>query len=313
MKKNILFILLFIVGVIYSPLKAQQLPQSSHYMFNQFAYNPALAGIKSCIDIHTGARFQWVGLEGAPKTGFLNVSVPIKTKKNNVLAPTHGVGLQAELDQIGPFGELEVQAAYAIHIRITRELKFSAGAFLGFKQLSMDANRASTIYPDPAVTNSAKKFIFPDGSLGLWLHNKKFYAGLSYNQLFRNKWDKIGLTSRYTNHITLTGGYKIPLKKHFSFIPSVMMKFAFNTTPSIDLTAMVDYKNIISLGLTYRNEDALAVILKANILNYVFVAYSYDISTSKLKVINKGSHEISLGIYTCRSKGKDTNECPVFE
>lgn len=303
-----------IFSIIFAPLAfGQQLPQTTHYMFNQFAYNPALAGIKPCIDIHTGYRFQWVGLEGAPNSGFLNVSVPIKSKKNNVLAPTHGVGLQVERDDIGPFGETEVQAAYAIHIKITRTLRFSAGAFLGFKHLAFDVNQASTIDPDPIVVNSAQSFIFPDASLGLWLHNKKFYVGASMLQMIRNKWQKVGIDSRYTNHITLTGGYKFKLKNNFSFIPSTMMKFAFNATPSIDLTAMFDYRDIISLGLTYRNEDAVAVIAKANILGYVFLAYSYDISTSRLRIANQGSHEISLGIYTCRSGGRDTNECPVFE
>lgn len=313
MHKKLLFVLLFL-ACGWANTFGQQLPQSTHYMFNQFAYNPAVAGIKPCIDIHTGYRFQWVGLKGAPRNGFVNIGIPIQSNKNNVLAPTHGVGLQIEQDKIGPFSEFEVQAAYAIHLKLNRKLKFSAGTFIGFKHLSMDISQASTIEPgDPAILNSQSKFIFPDVSLGLWLHSDKFYVGASMNQLTRNTWDKIGINSRYTNHITLTGGYKFELGESFSFIPSTMMKFAFNTTPSIDLTAMFDYNDIISLGLSYRNEDAVAAIVKANIFNYVFVAYSYDISTSDLRVVNQGSHEISLGIYTCKRGGRDTNECPVFE
>lgn len=311
MKKAILSTL-FVFGIVYSSI-GQQIPQSSHYMFNQFAYNPALAGIKSCIDIHSGYRFQWVGLEGAPSTGFLNASIPLKSKKNNVLAPTHGLGVQMEYDQIGPFSEFDFQAAYAIHLNVSRKLKFSAGAFLGFKQLAFNAAEASTIDPDPLIQNNGSKFIFPDASLGVWLHSDKFYVGASMMQMIRNKWQNIGLDSRYTNHITLTGGYKFKLKKDFSIIPSTMMKFAFNATPSIDITALVDYRDIISMGLSYRNEDAVAVIVKGNILGYVFLAYSYDISTSRLNVVNQGSHEISIGIYTCRSGGRKANECPVFE
>ena len=63
------------------------------------ALNPAHAGIKTCIDIHSLYRIQWVGFQGAPKSGFLTLSAPIKTKRKNYLSARQGLGLKFETDQ----------------------------------------------------------------------------------------------------------------------------------------------------------------------------------------------------------------------
>ncbi|MFO0495893.1 MAG: type IX secretion system membrane protein PorP/SprF, partial [Flavobacteriia bacterium] len=47
-------LIVFLTGKVWS----QQLPQYSQWAFHQFSMNPAHAGIKSCIDIHTLFRSQ---------------------------------------------------------------------------------------------------------------------------------------------------------------------------------------------------------------------------------------------------------------
>ena len=69
MKKKLLFYLLLSCFAI----NAQQQEHLTQYQFNQFAFNPALAVSKSCIDIRGGYSLQWVGIEGAPETCFFFV------------------------------------------------------------------------------------------------------------------------------------------------------------------------------------------------------------------------------------------------
>lgn len=306
-----IFISLFLMSVF--TVSSQQITQYSTYMWNQFAFNPALAGIKTCTDIRSAYRFQWVGFEGAPRSGYMNVSYPIKSSNNNLFAPTHGVGINAERDDIGPFGSTNVWGAYAIHLNLNRTTKISAGFQFGFKQFSFDVNEATTIYPDPSIQNSVNTFIFPDGGFGLWLSSDKYYAGFSAIQLFRNKWKDVGYNSIMKAHFNLTGGYKVQINDKFTFVPSAMMRMSAGVPPSFDLTMLFSYKNLMSAGLSYRNVDALAALFKINFLDYFFLGYAYDMNTSKLRSYNSGSHELSLGIYTCQQSDRAVDTCPVFE
>jgi hypothetical protein len=52
-------------------------------------------------------------------------------------------------------------------------------------------------------------------------------------------------------------------------------------------------KNAYSLGLSYRNKDAVALIGGINI-GTATIGYSYDIGISKINTYNSGTHEIFL-------------------
>ena len=70
MKKiSLLFVSIFIGSVLY----AQQLPQLSQFMINDFAINPAVAGMEDYYQIKTSVRNQWVGINDAPKTTLLSI------------------------------------------------------------------------------------------------------------------------------------------------------------------------------------------------------------------------------------------------
>src|SRR5437868_15533041 len=61
-------------------LQAQQKPQYTQYILNNYILNPALSGIENYTDIKASARDQWVGLNGAPRTMYLTVHMPVGKK-----------------------------------------------------------------------------------------------------------------------------------------------------------------------------------------------------------------------------------------
>ena len=73
MKKMKKLTLLFVSIFMGSMLQAQQLPQLSQFMLNDFAVNPAIAGMNDYYQIKTSVRNQWVGIEDAPKTTLLSI------------------------------------------------------------------------------------------------------------------------------------------------------------------------------------------------------------------------------------------------
>ena len=73
---------------------AQQDVQLPHYMFDKLSVNPGYAGLNNAICGTFIGRYQWVKFDGAPRTGLLNVHMPV-----NVLRG--GLGLTYYYDQLG--------------------------------------------------------------------------------------------------------------------------------------------------------------------------------------------------------------------
>ena len=69
------FCILFLLSAMF--LKAQQKPHYTQYVQNMSVLNPAVTGMYHSINIRTGYRTQWMGLESAPKTSYLTISKPI--------------------------------------------------------------------------------------------------------------------------------------------------------------------------------------------------------------------------------------------
>ena len=66
-QKLITGIAVFLFGLL--GVSAQQDPQYTQYMYNTQVVNPGYAGSKEVLSFGALMRSQWVGLDGAPKTG----------------------------------------------------------------------------------------------------------------------------------------------------------------------------------------------------------------------------------------------------
>src|SRR5882757_2182802 len=75
MKKLLLTIFIFIMAM--QLVRAQQKPQYTQYVLNNLLINPAVTGIENYIDVKTGYRSQWTGLQGAPVTNYITINAPL--------------------------------------------------------------------------------------------------------------------------------------------------------------------------------------------------------------------------------------------
>ena len=314
MKKFLLalpFVLIAAVAV------AQQTEHYTQYEYNQFAFNPAVAGTKSCIDIRTGYRFQWLGIDGAPETGFVNAHAPLRFSKKNRAAfgPKHGIGGQVKRDAFGPFNFLMAEVSYALHIPINRNWTVSFGTSLGLKQANFDAQSVTTEIYDPAIPNSSQSFlVFPDGKFGLWLADKKTYVGFSIHNLYGQTMEGVGNASDFQRHFYVTAGKSFRLQNKWSVIPSFFMLKTKNTPFDFHLSAVVDLDNKFSFGLGLRRTDAITTQFRVKLFNFISVGYSFDFVISKLAGEMWYSHEITGAFNSCSNYGNSsTTDCPAFE
>ena len=104
---------ILIIAICFSGmLKAQQLPQLTQYMINNYAVNPAVAGMYDYYQAKTTIRNQWVGITDAPRTTLLSI---FGSKSEHV-----GLGGLVFNDQTGPTSRIGCSASYTYSFPITK-------------------------------------------------------------------------------------------------------------------------------------------------------------------------------------------------
>jgi len=288
-----IFGFLFALGIIgMGSCYAQQLPQYSQYLINDYVLNPGITGTKNYFEAKTNHRFQWVGLTDAPRTFILSMHGPIK-------AENMGVGGYLFTDVTGPTSRVGAYGSYAYHIDLNGDdMKLSLGLFGGILQYNVDGSKITLAQEDdPLATIGIESILIPDAGAGAYWYGDKYYLGVSVPQLLQNKLDLTGNEiGRLASHYFVMGGYKFELDNDFEVEPSFLMKYVAPVPVQFDLSARVSYKQTFWLGGSYRTNDAMSVLIGYSMQEKLFFGYSYDVTTTDLKNYSSGTHEVMLGM-----------------
>ncbi len=325
MKGRIL--LIFFTGLNILLVNGQQRPYYTQYIMNNYIINPAVAGIENYWDVKASHRMQWVGLQDAPVTTYITMHGPLskndygretatsfRARGENprgeaywqdytAAAPHHGAGLTILNDRTGPLNRFAAYGTYAYHLGISPKTNLSAGISVGVTNISLDASKLNfgSVNVDPAVSGSGVINTFkPDVSAGLWLYSKNYFIGLAAQQIipqnitFSN--NSVSLTQgKLIPHLFLSAGYRIQLSDDVSLLPSTLIRYINPLPIGIDLNAKFQYQDLIWLGGSYRYKDGFAGMVGVNLNNAINIGYSYDMQTSVLNTVSKGTHEILIG------------------
>jgi type IX secretion system PorP/SprF family membrane protein len=301
--KKIFLLQLFIAFSVV--LFAQQLPQYSNYMINDFALNPAVAGTNPYFEGKSNNRYQWVGLTDAPRTYVLSVNGPMKFANM-------GIGGMLFTDIVGPTRRTGFYLSYSYQIKVAEKVKASLGLSAGVLQFLVDGSKIS-LYDqnDLALSNGVQSVVMPDFGAGIYVYetNKKWFAGFSAPQLFQNKIKFFDYStsslSKLASHYYVTGGYKFDLNDDFKLEPSACLKYVKPAPFQFDLGLRAIYRNKIWLGATFRYLDAVSALLGFTYQENLTVAYSYDFTTTAIRKYSRGTHEIMIGLKFHKSKTKE--------
>lgn len=310
MKKIILFVFFFL-----SILKAsaQQEPHFTQYMNNMSVVNPAYAtATPALLNLGSLYRYQWAGVEGAPKTLTLFAHAPINEKIEG--------GFSLVSDNIGDGAKKETNffADFAYILKLDEKQKLSFGLKAGFSSISTNFNgfrlNSGDVSTDKAFAENVNETV-PNVGVGAFYFTDKYYVGLSTPNLLSAEHIK---SSAEVNsfgpreiHTYLTGGYVFDINEAFKLKPAVMAIFVKGAPVSVDLTANVLYNEKFEFGAAYRFGDAVSVLMNVNVTPNLRVGYSYDYVTSNLSQFSSGSHEIML-LYNLDLLGKGYDKSPRF-
>ncbi len=290
-KKIFLFIIMLGPAILF----AQQDALFTQYMYTKLEFNPAYAGSHEGLSMDLLGRFQWVGVEGAPKTLCLTAHTPLPNQHL-------GLGMYVYMDQLGPTVDYNVMGTFAYRILFAKS-KLSFGISAGIKYYDIDW---SALNPkdagDPALSNQVKNRVVPDADFGIYYYARNYYAGVSVKHLFQNQMvvtsaapDGQDNYTRLMRTYYFIGGGIIPLPGNVQIMPSVLVKYVQNAPVQADFSARIRFLDIITLGASYRTNDAMCLMMELVVYKGLSLGYSYDIWFNALKGNNQGSHEIRIG------------------
>lgn len=333
-KLRVIFICFF-AGILTRNY-AQQRPHFTQYIMNNFIINPAVAGIENYWDLKASHRQQWVGLNGAPVTTYVTLHGPLKKSEYGRETPTTvhadgenprgsdywesytkaephlGFGVTFINDKTGPLTTNTASGSLAYHFGVSEKTSVSIGVSFGFNQMQIDQNKldfGAANPNDPVIYSEINNDLFnkytPDANAGIWVYSSDFYLGVSAQQILGNKIDfyrKDTVDARTTGpgtlvpHLFLTAGYRMFLSEDWTFLPSGVIRKVSTLPTGVDLNAKFQYRDLFWFGGHYRFNDGFAGMVGLNINSTLNIGYSYDLTTSQLNTISRGSHELVVGL-----------------
>lgn len=306
-------IILFLLVVFAQVSNAQQDAQYSQYMFNGIYINPAYAGYKEQLNLHSFYRNQWTGIKGAPKSASLAV---------DAIANDGNVGLAFQLasDKLGAQSTIAGYASYAYRLRVGNgeNSRLALGLGVGVLQNSIDGNLHQSIDPDdPRLLMGVERTILPDARTGVFYSNDRWYAGASVDNLIAQYLAKnngsLSLFPVQKPHYYLTAGMMVPINETVQLKPSFLLKDDRGGPTSLDINAFVLLADRIWLGGSYRTavklydksylqrdlaqSNSIVAMTEFFATQQLRIGYAFDYATSSLRGNTGGTHEISIGFY----------------
>lgn len=291
---------------------AQQEAMFSQYMFNTLAINPAYAGSRDVLSLTALGRYQWVGVDGAPKTFTFSMDTPIKNEKM-------GLGLQVTRDEVGLQKNTGVYATYSYRIKVGPRSTLSFGVQGGATNVRWalsDAQNLTDGTDNVFSGASDQNKILPNVGGGIYLSNDKGYIGISCPQIMQNTisnfnvGDSSGTIGRTRRHYFAMMGFVIG-KGSFKIKPSTMVRYTQGAPLGFDGNLNFWIKDKIAFGVSGRISqfqamgqdsknlfDAAIGMIELQLTPQFKLGYAYDFTSNKLNDESKTGVSRFLGIPT---------------
>jgi type IX secretion system PorP/SprF family membrane protein len=295
MKKIFCFLFLYIIAILAAV--AQLDPQFSFNKEIQLVVNPGYAGDGGALKGVILNRYQWVGVDGAPKTLVFSVD-----KSSKIFGVNSGIGLSVVSDEIGFFKNNSVKLHYAYRVK-TGIGELGVGTGFGFFNMAInpdwyipesDYHRSVEEETGIIPLSEASSLAFDIG-MGAFLRSNKYYIGVSATHI--NQASIVFTEEARTylaRHFYLSAGYNISLSNPLLELqPAVFLK-SDGASYQADMLVDLVYKKRFSAGLNYRINDAVCILLGFEMNSGLKVGYAYDITTSAMFGYSGGSHEVYL-------------------
>lgn len=288
MTRIITVIMILVVNQGFS----QQEPQFTQYMDNMLYYNPAYAGSREMMNITALHRQQWAGFKGAPMTTTLGFHTPLRYE-------SVGVGFSLMNDRLGPTNATWINADISYSLRFKKHKgRLSFGLKGGLSLLNGDlVSLIKQDNTDQSLNVRYQNELQPNIGGGIYYHSDQWFIGIAVPRIIDNV-KKAGSFSDMEyiaqRHYYLTVGGYIKANRMLKIRPSAMLKITENAPMALDMSLAFIFYDKLWLGGNYRLMESAGVMLQYQISNQFKIGYAFEMSTTKLRAYNAGTHEILL-------------------
>lgn len=291
-------------------------------------YNPAFSGVDPYTDVKLAYRYQWAGIEGAPKS--INLSFTTRTKQplelvyntprysniNALNVPKkklmmHGLGVNLFNTSYGQVKSVGAGINYSVHFALSKKLRTAIGLSAIVNNTKVNVN--DVILRD-GVNDAYYTSLVANGSTetelnvraGVLVYSRNFYAGISYLPLFQTALQSTDVAlSKPFYRGSAQVGLSFPVSPSFDVKPSVIALLDIQNTLTLDCTVKGYFQDRVWVGFSYRTIQSGVLLAGLNVNQIFAFAYSYEMSLGKFKQYHDGSHELVLSIKLNNFKKQD--------
>lgn len=290
---------------------AQQIPAWSQYHFNQFIFNPALAGHTSGNALSLSARRQYTGLNQA----FGTYMAAFQTRNEDSKV---GGGFQIYNDQLGVIRTNAFNGTYAYHLPVGDDNTLSFGLGLNAIDTRFDLSRAVLAQlDDPYVALLLNEGGFAlDGNFGAHFQMKNWGFGfaslqtLQNRQIYRNKINDMAYYNLVT-HYALNISYEQKINDLLKISAFGLWRKAAKTRGQFDITSTIDFSEKAFLGVAYRDGFSVSFLAGVHVNSQFTLGYSFDLTTHNYYNVLGNTHEVLIR-YDLGRKNNESFNKPII-
>ncbi|MBS1939572.1 MAG: type IX secretion system membrane protein PorP/SprF [Bacteroidetes bacterium] len=310
-------------------------PQLSQFYAAPMYLNPALTGNTNQDRLALNYRLQWPAIG----PGYKTYAVAYDHRSAGL---NSGFGGMVMHDRAGTQGLSFTQMAfnYSYEARLNRRHAIRGGIRAAYTLRTVDWG--NMLFADQVIRENALTSVEPllvqsisyfDFSAGVLYYSEQLWGGISVNHLNQPQQSLfLEGDARLPMRTSVHAGYRFPVDGQPFRSSKTKMTLAAHYKAQekwdqLDLGGYVDHDGI-SMGLWYRgipglkayepgqpNDEAVVLLLGYETPYQLQLAYSYDVTISKLTMKSGGAHELSV-IYEWPKKGKNRKyrsiPCPKF-
>lgn len=235
-------------------------------------------------------RWQWAGIEGAPKTTVFTGALPLSNY--NATA-----GSCVAMDEVAVEKRTEVNLFFAKSVQFSEHIWFGLslnGGFYNYK-----ANYSSLDPLDPSYQNDLNETVGVVGFSMMLYNPEKYYVGFSMPRTSvrdigpRTEGDK----RNWKDTWYATAGYLHALNEVFTVKPVVLLSYSKDQRTQVDASATFYWREQLGIGMNYRTTQEMAGIFSYIYQHKLSMSYSYQLPgrSGGVSGMSNGSHEVTIG------------------
>ncbi len=269
---------------------AQIIPLATQYYQNQYAGNPAFAGMSENLIINMDYRNQWRVIPGSPVTQSFTADYKVKDKV--------GVGLNLYNDKAGLIRRTRVMGTYAYHLPLNGENRsVHFGLSLGVLKERLDEGSIVADPNDVLADRYNQRKAYLDGDFGIsYVDNKlTLQAALPNMKKFLKK--DISNSADGSTYFMSVAYVMGTDKDMITLEPKLCIRGARGFNSLWDLGTAIRFpNNLISLVGMYHSSKSTTLGFQLNVENRVYFHGFYSSQLAAMRENSGGSFEVGLRI-----------------